>query len=123
MKYYDYVTSIATHYHSISQQHKIKFTFKLFLNNYFELKFLQPCIIPHLHFNPKQILSATIFKSTTSGCDPPPPPRPPPHLLKKGLTQGTLTEGGLSTIDLLIKVACFTIKLIMFAISKAADQN
>jgi len=38
---------------------------------------------------------------------------------------GTLTEGGgkLSTVDLLIKVACFVKKLIMLAIAKAADLN
>ncbi len=41
-----------------------------------------------------------------------------------GLGQGGLTEmGRLSTEDLLIRVARFVNKLIMFAISKAADLN
>jgi hypothetical protein len=40
------------------------------------------------------------------------------------LQQGTLTEGGrLSTGDLLIRVACFVEKKIMFTISRAADLN
>jgi hypothetical protein len=39
------------------------------------------------------------------------------------IAQGILTEGRLSTVDLLIRVACFVRKLIMFSISKGADPN
>jgi hypothetical protein len=40
------------------------------------------------------------------------------------LDQGILTESGrLNTVDLLIKVACFVKKRIMFALTKATNQN
>ncbi len=44
--------------------------------------------------------------------------------IRVGWKQGTLTEGErLSTVDVLIIVACFVKKKIMFGLSKAADLN
>ncbi len=39
------------------------------------------------------------------------------------LPGNTNCRGGVSTVDLLIKVACFVKKYIVFVISKAADPN
>ncbi len=41
----------------------------------------------------------------------------------KHRSKGTLSEGRLSTVNLLIKIACFILKLIMCALSKAVDLN